>query len=113
VALRKPDRVVLEANLSAPGYVVLVDGYDPGWRVAVDGIPSQLRRANVAFRAVAVPAGRHTVEYLYRPSALLLGLTVSAGTLAALALVACRRDGETASPTARASPADCRETGEP
>ncbi len=27
-----PDRVTLEAELSAPGYVVLLDGYDPGWQ---------------------------------------------------------------------------------
>ncbi|HYN04853.1 MAG TPA: hypothetical protein VE359_20550, partial [Vicinamibacteria bacterium] len=54
--------VQLEAELSADGYVVLVDGHDPGWRVRVDGRPAPLLRANVAFRAVAVPAGRHLVD---------------------------------------------------
>ena len=53
------DRVQLEAELSADGYVVLVDGHDPGWRASVDGRPSPLLRANVAFRAVAVSAGIH------------------------------------------------------
>jgi hypothetical protein len=78
------DRVQLEAELSADGYVVLVDGHDPGWRVRVDGRPAPLLRANVAFRAVAVPAGRHAVDMVYRPTAALVGLVVSGITLAAL-----------------------------
>jgi hypothetical protein len=78
------DRVQLEAELSADGYVVLVDGHDPGWRVRVDGRPAPLLRANVAFRAVAVPAGRHVVDMVYRPTAALVGLVVSGITLAAL-----------------------------
>jgi hypothetical protein len=72
------DRVALDATLSAPGYVVLVDAYDPGWRAWVDGSETPLLRANVAFRAVAVGAGRHTVELRYRPRALLVGLALTA-----------------------------------
>lgn len=78
------DSVQLEAELNADGYVVLVDGHDPGWRARVDGRLAPLLRANVAFRAVAVPAGRHAVEMVYRPTAALAGLVVSGITLAAL-----------------------------
>jgi hypothetical protein len=78
------DRVELEAELSADGYVVLVDGHDPGWRVRVDGRKAALLRANVAFRAVAVPAGRHAIEMVYRPTAAVAGLVVSGITLVAL-----------------------------
>src|SRR5204862_318774 len=63
----RADRVRMEVETSGPGVVVLVDGYDPGWRVSVDGRPAPLLRANVAFRGVAVPAGRHVVEQVYRP----------------------------------------------
>ena len=77
-------RVLLDAELAADGYVVLVDGYDPGWRARVDGRPVPLLRANVAFRAVAVPAGRHAVEMAYRPAAALAGLAASGITFAAL-----------------------------
>jgi len=79
-------RVLLDAELAAHGYVVLVDGYDPGWRARVDGRPAPLLRANVAFRAVAVPAGRHAVEMAYRPPAALAGLLVSGITAMALAV---------------------------
>jgi hypothetical protein len=76
-----PDRVRLEATLSAPGYVVLLDGYDVGWKAWVDGRRAPVARANVAFRAVAVPAGTHVIEYRYRPWAVTAGAPVSAAAL--------------------------------
>ena len=85
----RPDRVRLEAELSAPGFVVLVDTYDPGWRATVDGAPAEVLRADVALRAVAVPSGRHVVEYVYRPRSITGGLAVSGlALLAAVALAA-------------------------
>jgi hypothetical protein len=84
VVSRAADRVRLEADLSGDGYVVLVDAWDPAWRVSVDGRPADLLRANVAFQAVAVPGGRHVIDLRYRPAALpwglaLTGLAVAAG----------------------------------
>lgn len=76
-----PDRVRIEADLAQPGYVVLVDAYDPAWRATVDGSEAPVLRANTAFRAVAVPAGHHEVELRYRPRSVVFGLAVSAGTL--------------------------------
>jgi len=89
VAARQADRVRLEAELSSAGYVVLVDAWDPGWRAWVDGRPAEILRANLAFRAVAVPAGRHTIEMRYRPATLpwsigITALTVVAALAAAL-----------------------------
>lgn len=74
----RPDRVVVEARMTAPGHVVLLDAYDPDWRVRVDGRHAELLRANVAFRAVALEAGRHMVEFSYRPRALLVGCALAA-----------------------------------
>jgi hypothetical protein len=88
----RPDHVRLEAELSRAGYVVLVDGYDPGWRAEIDGRPAPVLRANIAFRAVAVPAGRHVVEYRYRPTSVILGASISVLTLAlGLGYAATRR----------------------
>lgn len=82
VSLR-PDRVTLEADLRQPGYVVLVDAFDAGWKTTVDGRPAPLLRANVAFRAVSVPAGRHLVEMRYRPRSVVAGLWITALSLLA------------------------------
>jgi hypothetical protein len=87
--------VTVEAELSGSGYVVLVDAWDPAWRASVDGRPVELLRANIAFRAVAVPGGRHLVEMRYRPAALPwgLGLTALAAALALGVVVSSRRTG--------------------
>lgn len=77
----KPDRVVVQADLDQPGYVVLVDAYAPGWRVTVDGHEARLLRANVAFRAVEAPPGAHEVEFVYRPRSVASGAMLSAATL--------------------------------
>jgi len=92
VVAQDADRVALEAELRGDGYVVLVDAWDPAWRAWVDGRAVELLRANVAFRAVAVPAGRHTVEMRYRPATLRWGLAISLLAAAAgIAVVAGRR----------------------
>lgn len=84
----RADRVRIEVSASAPGLLVLMDTYDPGWRASVDDVPTPVLRANVAFRAVSVPAGRHVVETVYRPLSVTLGLVTSLVSALALALVA-------------------------
>ena len=77
IAQLRPDRVVLDAEMSEAGHVVLVDAYGAGGAATVDGQPAPLLRANVAFRAVAVPAGRHRIELVCRPVSVVSGLAVS------------------------------------
>jgi hypothetical protein len=93
-----PDRVVIDAELAQPGWVVLLEGFDPGWTGEVDGRPAPVLRGNVAFRAVAVPAGRHRVTMVYRPRALRIGLALSGA--AALALGAAAFVGRRRAPEA-------------
>jgi hypothetical protein len=78
------DSVRIAAETACPGYVVLSDAYDPGWSARVDGRWAPLLRANLAFRAVPVEAGRHAIEMRYRPRLLGPGLTLSAATLLGL-----------------------------
>lgn len=77
--LRLADRQRLETESSGQALLALADAWDPGWRVTIDGAPAELVRANVAFRGVAVPAGRHVVELVYRPRSVVVGLVLSAG----------------------------------
>jgi len=49
---------------------VVADTYYPGWRVRVDGIVSEIYPANVAFRAVYLPAGRHRVAFEFHPESM-------------------------------------------
>jgi uncharacterized membrane protein YfhO len=76
--------VTVEARLSAPGHVVLVEGFDPAWRATVDGKRAEVLRANLGFRAVAAPAGDHRIVFTYRPMSALVGLATSMA-----AMIAC------------------------
>ncbi len=64
-----------------PGYLVLPDAYYPGWQATIDGDPTPIQRANYAFRAVYVPAGEHTVQFVFKPTIWKIGLIISGGTL--------------------------------
>lgn len=66
--------VIVQTSSPDGGFVVLNDVWHPWWRVEVDGSPAQLLRANVLFRAVAVPPGEHVVRFTFRP---LAGLTAA------------------------------------
>jgi hypothetical protein len=59
--------VQVEVDAPADGYLVLNDPYHPWWRASVDGRDAPILRANVLFRAVPVPAGRHRVEFAFEP----------------------------------------------
>jgi hypothetical protein len=80
-------RANLSARLSCAGYVVLADPFYPGWTASVDGAPTTVYRAYGALRAVHVPAGEHTMEFLFRPPSVYWGGALTgAGLLACLAL---------------------------
>jgi hypothetical protein len=88
-ATRRSDFVELETTTNGAGFLVLADGYDRGWRASVDGREVPVLRANVVFRAVAVPEGTHRVSFVFRPSGLVWGLALSAlGLLTALVFAA-------------------------
>ena len=61
--------VVLDADSPDGGFLVLNDLWHPWWLAEVDGKPAEVLRANVLFRSVAVPPGRRTVRFVFRPIA--------------------------------------------
>jgi uncharacterized membrane protein YfhO len=61
--------IVVEADSPNGGLVVLNDVWHPWWRATVDGAPAEILKANVLFRAVVVPAGKHTVRFTFHPFA--------------------------------------------
>ncbi len=79
--------VQVRARLSTPGILVLTDSYYPGWKVFVDGAQKKLLRANHFFRAVELPAGNHSVEFVYDPLSFKIGLLISLLTAALLIAV--------------------------
>ncbi|HEY7409247.1 MAG TPA: YfhO family protein [Vicinamibacteria bacterium] len=93
VVRRSANGLWLRAEVPAGGaYLLVLEGYAPGWRATVDGRPAPVLRANGLFRALWLDAGAHEVALRYRPRALLAGAVVTALTAAALlALCGARR----------------------
>jgi hypothetical protein len=81
-------RVSIDVSASAPAYLVLFDAWFPGWTARVDGVDVRLFRADHAFRAVWVPAGRHAVDFHYRPMSVVVGGVISALALVVIAVLA-------------------------
>ena len=81
------ERVTIAASADNEAILVLADSHYPGWKAFVDGREEVIRRANLFFRAVPLPAGNHTVEFRYEPRSFTIGLVISVVTLIALAVV--------------------------
>ena len=88
----EPELVEVRSRSPRAGFVVLADTFRPGWVALVDGEPSPVLRAQWSMRAVAVPAGEHTVQFRYRPRSLATGALISAlGFAALVALIVAGR----------------------
>ncbi len=93
VIVDEPQRVVVQAELSAPGLLYLADTFHRDWRAVVASEGQQPRdaavlRANQVHRGVGLAAGRHLVEFRYASQtfARTAPLTAVAWGVAAVAL---------------------------
>jgi|GEM_PF-1999745 len=72
------DEISLTTSTAAQRFLVLSEMYFPGWHAYVDGVETPIYRTNYIFRGVVVPAGRHTLTFVYRPASALWGAALSA-----------------------------------
>jgi hypothetical protein len=87
---RGADRFELQVEAKADSILVVSDTDYPGWEAELDGRATPIRRANLAFRAVAVPAGTHRVTMRFRPRSARNGIILS-GFSAIAILAFCGR----------------------
>ena len=81
-------RIEVEAETTAPGYVLINDRFDLNWRATVNNQPVTPFRTDMILYAVPVPAGRSALVLRYQSSAIpvyvhlaALGLTALIGLL--------------------------------
>jgi hypothetical protein len=60
-------RVVLDVDSPDGGYAILNDIWQPWWFADLNGEEVPILKANVLFRAVAVPPGHHTITMTFEP----------------------------------------------
>jgi hypothetical protein len=69
-----PNHITVRAT--GPGRLILSEIDAPGWIAQIDGVDTILFNA-ILFRAVDLPEGNHTVDFIYRPVAFFIGAGVS------------------------------------
>jgi hypothetical protein len=73
----QPNRIEIRVSSQEMGWLVISDLWYPGWRVEIDGQRAPVLRANYLFRAVQIPAGEHTIAWIYSPGSFWIGLLIS------------------------------------
>jgi hypothetical protein len=79
------NRQSMDVETPAPTMLVLCQTYYHNWKATVDGANVPLWRANYAFQAVEVPAGRHRVVLTYSDNGFRVGEAVSLASVLACA----------------------------
>jgi hypothetical protein len=80
-------RLGVEVEAGAPAMVVVAQAFYHPWHVYVDGKPRPLWRANYAFQALEVPAGKHQVRLVYEDRSFFYGSLISLGSLLGCAAI--------------------------
>jgi Bacterial membrane protein YfhO len=84
LAERTTNLTRVQVDAPAPGVLVVLDPWFPGWSAQVDGKPAPLLRADYAFMAIPLDAGRHEVTLRYFPTTLLPALACILAVLGAV-----------------------------
>lgn len=80
----QPNQLLYKTSNSKDGVVVFSEIYYPGWRVYIDGKEANYGRADYIFRIMQVPAGKHEIEFIFKPTSVKVTETIAYIALAIL-----------------------------
>ena len=83
-----PNHLVYKYQAGEPSMAVFSEiYYDKGWQAYIDGNPAPYFRADYVLRAMTLPAGKHTVEFYFRPKGYYIGDKIDLASSALLLLL--------------------------
>lgn len=82
------NKAVFKTQSKEDALLFLSDNYYPGWQATVDGLGTNIYRANYSLRAVPVKKGNHEVVFSYYPKSFTLGLKISLITFSSIIIAA-------------------------
>ena len=83
----KPNSVSIQVTSNENTLLFLSDNYYSEWSVKIDGVKKEILIADYSFRAVAVPKGKHNIEFYYDGQSFNQGLVLSIFGLIGLSAV--------------------------
>ncbi len=84
IVARSANRVEIDVDAPEPGWLVLFEAWDAGWRAHTGSERLTVRRANGLFRAVGVPAGHQRIVFTYQPTGFVTGIVMAVAGVALL-----------------------------
>lgn len=75
------NQVKINTKTQAVEILILADKYEDGWNATIDGQPTKISPANLIFRAIKIPVGKHEVIFNYYPTSFDLGLKISSTSI--------------------------------
>ena len=72
-----PNQIILSTNNSTDEALILADQFEDGWKAKIDNHETLISPANLIFRAVKIPSGKHQITFWYWPKAFEVGLEIS------------------------------------
>ena len=79
-----PQRIEFEVECAQPSWLVLAQSYYHPWRAFIREQPAEIQRANHAFQAIRLPAGRSSVRLVYHDRTFFCGAIISLATIGGL-----------------------------
>lgn len=75
---RENDAIKYESNAATAQFAVFSEiYYNRGWDAFIDGKKTNYAKVNYVLRGIALPAGKHIIEFIFEPRAYYTGNTIS------------------------------------
>ena len=85
-----PNRLTYDVDSRSGGVAVFSEVYFPwGWHATIDGTEAPLARVNYVLRALAVPAGKHTVVMSFAPDSIRTSTAIAYACVTLIYLLMC------------------------
>lgn len=73
----EPNKITLTAFMDNPGFLVLSEIYNPGWKAFVNGKETEIYKTNYALRSIYLNKGIKNVTFIFDPLSYKIGKLIS------------------------------------
>lgn len=73
-----PNHLIYKSTNAQDGLAVFSENYYPkGWKVTIDGNPTEMLEVNYTLRGLSIPKGTHTIEFKFEPDVVKKGSNIA------------------------------------